>query len=72
MLQRDIAKHLAVLAPEEQKRVLEFARSLADSKRQGISGKALAKFAAMLDAAESELITRAIEEGCERVEKDAW
>jgi hypothetical protein len=43
-LRGEIWEQLAVLAPEDQRRVLDFARALVLSRPQGIAGKELLRF----------------------------
>jgi hypothetical protein len=65
----DILDQLRRLAPEQQRQVLEFARTLAMSP-VGVPGKDLLQFAGAIDSGELATMAAAIEEGCERVDVD--
>ena len=71
-IEQDILRQVEILSPEEQMRVLEFARSLISHRPIGTPGSMLAKFANTLDRTESETMNRAIEEACEQVEANGW
>ncbi len=67
-----IDDQLDQLPLEQQRRVLDFARSLATPKPQGTPGRLLTRFVGALSPEDAADISRAIEAGCESVEKDAW
>lgn len=71
-LKQELFQVLAQLPEERQRQVLHFARSLAPPPPVGIPGKQLLRFAGMLNAQEAKALSQAIEEGCERVDPDAW
>ena len=56
-------------APQQQK-VLDFARDL--TKQAGRPGKDLLRFAGCIDAVELKAMSHAIQEGCEKIEPNAW
>ena len=68
-LQRKINDHLSRLKPEQQQQVLDFVEKIAP---EGISGKALLPFAGTIDAEDLALMSKAIEEACERISADEW
>lgn len=68
----EIAKEIDLLPPLLQRRVLAFVRALVASTPKGTPGKALLAFAGGVDPTEAEIMARAIEEGCRRVDKDGW
>lgn len=70
-LEREILEELKSLTPEQQRRVLDLARSLS-ARPRGVSGKELLRFAGIFSPEEGEAIERAIEEGCERIDPDDW
>ena len=72
MMEKELLKQLEQLGPQEQRQVLDFARTLATCKRYGTSGEALIRFGGAIDAADLAIITEAIEEGCEQVNPDEW
>jgi hypothetical protein len=51
-------------------RVLEYARSL--ERPKGVPGRDLLDLAGTIDPEDLEIMKQAIEEGCERIEPDAW
>jgi hypothetical protein len=71
-MEKELMKQLEQLGLEEQREVLDFARTLATCKRGGTPGKSLIRFGGMIDAADLAIITEAIEEGCEQVNPDEW
>lgn len=60
------------LAIEEQRRVLGFTSTLAEGKAIGIAGRELPRFAGTIDKTELEIMTRTIEDRCERVDLNDW
>ena len=66
----EIIEQLDKLGTPQQRQVLEFARGLATSA--GVSGDKLLQFAGAIDPADLETISRAILEGCEHVDLNAW
>lgn len=71
-IERDILEEIHKLATPQQKRVLEFARSLANVQSAGIPGKYLLRFAGAIDNDNLEEIAQAIDRSCERVERNEW
>ncbi len=62
------------LSPEMQRRAQQLVHGLAvsASRPEGTPGKALLRFAGLLDEVAAREMERTIEEGCERVDLDAW
>jgi hypothetical protein len=71
-IEAELREQLNRLPLEQQRRVLEFARSLATSQVQGVPGKALLRFAGTVDATDLTTMKRAIQEGCECIDHDEW
>lgn len=71
-LEGEIGQQLRILPPNEQRRVLDFARALVLSKPQGIPGKELIRFAGTIPNEELQRINAAIEESCEQVDLNEW
>jgi len=71
-LKHEIFQVLAQLPEERQRQVLHFARSLTPLPPVGIPGKKLLRFAGILNPQEAKALSQAIEEGCERVDPNAW
>jgi|GEM_PF-1429939 len=59
------------LTIEELQAVLRYARFMA-TKPQGVPGKDLLEFVGTIDAADLDLISQAIEEGCEQIDAAEW
>jgi hypothetical protein len=70
-LQEELLQRMARLPEEEQQRVLAFVKGLTPVAG-GISGKDLLKFSGAISRTDLEMITKAIEEGCERVDRSEW
>jgi hypothetical protein len=70
-LQGQILSQLNKLSSHEQERVLDFAKALAPSTGN-MSGKELLKFQGGISTADLDRMQKAIEEGCERVDKGEW
>lgn len=71
-LQKDILDQLDKLPPEQQRKVLDFARSLSKANPVGKAGEELLGFAGIMDAEDTEAMSQAIEEGCEQVNINEW
>lgn len=71
-LEREIRERIAKLRPEQQRQVLDYARSLGEAPSRGVPGKALLRFAGTIPADDLDLMERVIEEQCEQVDADAW
>lgn len=71
-LQKDILDQLDKLPPEQQRKVLDFARSLSKTNPAGKAGKELLSFAGIMDAEDIKMMSQAIEEGCEQVNINEW
>lgn len=68
-LQEELIQRMARLPEEEQKRVLAYVKGLAPA---GMSGKDLLKFSGAIGQADLQAMTKAIEEGCERIDRSEW
>jgi hypothetical protein len=55
-----------------QRRVLDYARALAESTPEGTPGDELLKFAGIMTPSEADEFLRGIEEDCERVDPNEW
>jgi hypothetical protein len=71
-LERELRDSLAALAPEQQRQVLEYARSLGAAPRRGVPGEALLRFAGTLSREDAAELARAVEEDCEVVDPHSW
>ena len=71
-IEESIKAYLKKLSLEEQQKILEFARSLNQSKLKGTRGKDLVKFASTIAKDDLIQMQKAIEENCEKVNKSEW
>ena len=71
-IQSDLLKEVEQLPPPLQRKVVDFAHSLAQSRPRGTPAKQLLKFAGILSAEEAKAMMAAIEEGCERIDANEW
>ena len=69
-LENEILKSLNLLEKEQQDRVLNYIKSLL--KRSKGSQANLLQFAGSFDSKELEQISKAIEDGCENIDKNEW
>ena len=69
---KEIVERMHELPAAQQKLVLEIVRSLASQRPQGVPAKDLLAFAGVISAEDAREIAEAIEEGCERVDANAW
>ena len=65
-----IIEQVDLLDDSGQRQVLDFARRLI--LPPGTPGRDLLRFAGCIDPADLEAISRAVEEGCEKVDPNAW
>ena len=66
-LPQEILERVRALPDEDQRRVLEFVRSLG-IPRTGVPGAELLRFAGAIERHELQRMSQAIEEGCEQFE----
>jgi hypothetical protein len=71
-IEKELHEQIARLKDDQQRRLLEFARSLADSPGKGAGGKALLRFAGTIERDEIVAIETAIDDGCETVNANEW
>ena len=70
LLQKEILDQLDKLPVEQQRQVLDFARTL--SKPAGKRGKDLLYFAGGISADDLTLMAQAIEQDCEQINANEW
>ena len=70
-LQEELLQRMARLPEEAQQRGLTFVKGLAPAAG-GASGKELLKFSGAIDHTDLQMIAKAIEEGCESVDRSEW
>lgn len=71
-IEKELHEQITRLKDDQQLRLLEFARSLADSPGKGKGGKALVRFAGAIERDEIVAIEAAIDSGCEIVNANEW
>jgi hypothetical protein len=67
-LKQEVTERLDALPPEDQRRVLELARALAERHPAGVSGKDLLRFMGTIEKSDLDVMRKAIEEDCERID----
>jgi len=67
-----VVAQLKAMPHELQWRVLEFARALALSTPRGTPGRHLLRFAGAIPYEDVQAMHRAIEQGCEQVDRNGW
>jgi len=70
LIKREIEEQLNRLPVEMQRRVLNFALALVASEPKGVPGASLLRFAGSISKEDCDLMTKAIEEDCERVNEE--
>ena len=68
----EVIEQLRVMPQDLQGRVLEFARTLAQSQVRGTPGQQLLRFAGLIPLDDLQLMREAIEQGCEQVDSNEW
>lgn len=63
---------LEQLPPEQQRQVLEFARSLAAAHVRGVQGSTLLRFAGAIGPDDLKAMNQAINDDCEQVNTNEW
>ncbi len=71
-IKEEIIEQLEVLPYERQCRVLDFTRRLAERVQVGVPGRHLLHFAGTIRADDLQIMKRAIEDGCKRINTDEW
>ena len=71
-LEQELLEYLHNLAPEQQRQVVEFARTLAVAQVRGVPGHTLLRFAGAITPEDLAAMARTIEEDCEQVSLDEW
>lgn len=71
-VQKELEMCLDQMPVERQRQVLDYARTLTASPRPGRHGLTLLQFAGTIDESELDVMSQAIEDGCERIDVDEW
>jgi hypothetical protein len=70
MIEKQLCEELDRWAPEQQLRVLAFARAMAGKSPHGVAGKSLTGFSGTIEPADLVVIAGAIDDACEQVRLD--
>ena len=70
--EKELLEKIGKLGPTEQKKLLQFASSLAKSGEVGTPGKNLIGFAGLIPPDDLHEMSGIIEEACEKVNLDKW
>lgn len=68
----EILEAMEGLGESERRRVLEYMHSLSDGPPRGVPGESLLPFLGSIPRVDVDEMAAAIEEGCEKVNLDAW
>lgn len=71
-IKQEIIEQLDKLPIGMQKRVLDFTQALVLSMPKGMTGKDLMKYVGIISPEDAKAMQKAIEEGCEKVDKNEW
>lgn len=71
-IERELTEQIRRLGNDQQRRVLDFARSLKPESGNGATGKALLAHAGAITTDDLAAMTKAIDEGCETVNSNEW
>jgi hypothetical protein len=71
-ISKEIVDRIRELPAAQQQLVLEIVRSLASQRPKGVPAKDLLVFAGVISAEDAREMVNAIEEGCEKVDANAW
>ena len=71
-IEAELSAYMDKMPIKQQRKVLEFARTLATRSPRGVPGKSLLHFAGTIEKTDLELMEKAIEEGCERIDENGW
>jgi hypothetical protein len=69
---QEIIDRVAKLPLGEQQRVLDFVKALAMTQPQGVPGSTWHQFIGSIDKDDLELMKKAIDEECERIDLSEW
>jgi hypothetical protein len=71
-IEKSITGYIKKMKSSNQKRLLDFAKQLAASDDDKINGKNLLIFAGSISDKDLDLMSKAINEDCEKVNPDEW
>ena len=71
-IKQQIVAKVQLLSTDQQRRVLDFARTLGAPLPKGVPGKELLRFAGAIPKDDLKMMAEAIDEGCETVDAHDW
>lgn len=71
-VERELQSRIARLGPEEQRRLLAYARTLNPGSKRGVPGPELFALAGSLSEEDAREMLQVIAESFERIDRDAW
>ena len=72
VLEHQLSTYMNQLPIDQQRQVVEFARSLTNPKIHGIAGSSLLSFVGCINGDDLKQISQAITESCEGIDADGW
>ncbi|MGB3536427.1 MAG: hypothetical protein WBA13_23275 [Microcoleaceae cyanobacterium] len=67
-----VVEQLKVMPQSLQWQVLKFARTLVNSKVEGVSGQQLLRFAGTISSDDLQLMREAVEQDCQQIDFNEW
>ena len=71
-IKQEILSQLSNLSPEQRRQVMDFIRTLSKNGPAGTPGRDLLRFAGAIGHSDLEIMAKAIEQGCEKVDLSEW
>lgn len=71
-LHQEMTELLSALGPDQQRKVIDYARSLRQSPVRGTPGRELLRFFGTMSEKDADDLMRGIEEDCESVDPNEW
>jgi len=71
-MKEEICAEVDLLSSVDRPRVLDLVKSLVRSRPVGIPGRRLLRFAGTIDPDDLNVMQRATEEDCERIDENGW
>jgi hypothetical protein len=71
-IEHELSTCMGRLPVEQQRQVLDFARTLTAPTPQGVHGSNLLRFAGTINESDLEAMTEAIQIACEGIDADEW
>jgi hypothetical protein len=72
LMQNELLSYLGQLGTEDQAKVINLARTLANSSKRGTPGKELLRIVGAIPHDDLEQMKQVIEEECERIDANEW